>query len=268
LSDQDGQAIVQLLFEREFNGRVPAGEILLSPRLKASWIPNSQHYRVEQNTSKPLSAKQPLIIKANVVEVACARDGDELVRCNAKLNLEFSNTGSSPVIFVNPDEDSLWNGGNRLALTKNELETGRYVYDVAHWQSVVRSTEYRKLAAALDQRTPDEGFTRIMAPGELWDFSSSIQISFRSEKSRDARLGVAIGWREIEKLTSPLWMKVSYEMWPFNVENFRPNLGRVLRKRWKNFGTLYLNDDSGKGFSHGRITSEPFELDLTKIKLN
>lgn len=349
LSDQDGQAIVQLLFEREFKEEVPTDEVLLSPRLKSSWIPNLQQikfrqlsyeeeksgteyyeisfdvrndyvdvkvakgnycvksgpgfrfskvkgiwvakkinlfesltpgsscpeckinstktYRVNRNSPKPQPAKQSLIVRANVTEVACVRDGVDLVRCKAKLNLEFSNTGSSPVIFLDPDEDSLWHGGNQLALSKSESENGDYVLDDLHWQAVSLSTEYRKLAATLDKRTPPEGFTRIMAPGELWDFSSSIQIVLRSENSCDTRLGVAIGWREIEKLASPLWMRVSYELWPFNVENFKPRLGSILQKRWARFGTLYLNDRGGN-YSFGRITSEPFELDLTKVKLN
>jgi hypothetical protein len=54
-------------------------------------------------------------------------------------------------------------------------------------------------------------------------------------------------------------------MWPFNVENFKPNLGRVLRKRWQSHGMLYL--DEGENHSLTTLTSEPIEFPLHSVEL-
>jgi hypothetical protein len=55
-------------------------------------------------------------------------------------------------------------------------------------------------------------------------------------------------------------------MWPFNVENFKEDLGGRLRERWKQYGVLYLEEKSDRyWFAH--ITSEPIELDLRAAEL-
>lgn len=77
--------------------------------------------------------------------------------------------------------------------------------------------------------------------------------------------GVEIGWNSIRNLTAPLWMRVSFELWPFNVENFKPGLGGRLRKRWASYGDLYLEEKSHR-FWFGNITSEPVELDMRDVK--
>jgi len=56
-------------------------------------------------------------------------------------------------------------------------------------------------------------------------------------------------------------------MWPFNVENFKPDLGGKLRKRWKPYGTLYLEEKSPR-YWLARIASEPIELDLRGPSVN
>jgi len=61
--------------------------------------------------------------------------------------------------------------------------------------------------------------------------------------------------------------EISYEMWSFNVENFRPDRRGKLRKRWKRYGTLYLERKSSR-YWFARITSKPIELDLCHVSLN
>ena len=80
------------------------------------------------------------------------------------------------------------------------------------------------------------------------------------------RVGVEIGWEEIKRQTAPLWLQLSYEMWPFNVENFKPNLGEILQKRWQSHGLLYL-EEKGERYSSAILTSEPIELPLNQIDL-
>lgn len=39
-----------------------------------------------------------------------------------------------------------------------------------------------------------------------------------------------IGWEEVKRRNAPLWLRVSCEMWPINVENFKPHLGAFYEK--------------------------------------
>jgi hypothetical protein len=82
----------------------------------------------------------------------------------------------------------------------------------------------------------------------------------------DQHVGVEIGWEDIKRRTAPLWLRVSYEMWPINVENFKPNLGGILKKRWQSHGLLYL-DEKTRSYWSAILTSEPIEFPLHQIDL-
>ena len=50
-------------------------------------------------------------------------------------------------------------------------------------------------------------------------------------------------------------------MWPFNVENFKRNLGSKLQKRWRKFGYLWIGEQIYGRMHLARLLSEPIELD-------
>jgi hypothetical protein len=106
----------------------------------------------------------------------------------------------------------------------------------------------------------------VIAPGESWSWNTTIQLGFAEENTCGGSIGVEIGWREIKNLSAPVWLRVSYEMWPFNVENFKRDLGGRLRKRWKSHGMLYLEEKLGRFWS-AHLTSEPVELDFQQVEL-
>ena len=89
---------------------------------------------------------------------------------------------------------------------------------------------------------------------------------FDEENTCSGRVGVEIGWKAIKKLASPVWMRVSYEMWPFNVERVKKELGGTLRERWKGHGILYLDEKYSSHWT-AHVTSEPIELDLQQVEL-
>ena len=60
--------------------------------------------------------------------------------------------------------------------------------------------------------------------------------------------------------STPLWLRVSFEMWPFNTEYFKPNLAVKLQKRWREFGYLWIGEKNGR-MHLARLVSEPIELD-------
>jgi hypothetical protein len=125
---------------------------------------------------------------------------------------------------------------------------------------------YQRLANLLDQSVPPTGITRVLLSNASWDWDTSITLSLREGNSCNQHVGVEIGWEEIKRLTAPLWLRVSYEMWPFNVENFKPNLGGILQKRWQSQGLLYLEEKTGK-YWQAILTSEPIEFPLNHIDL-
>jgi len=205
-----------------------------------------------------------LRLTGSVRNISCSRDA-EYVRCDVALNLKFTNVGSPPLIILQPQGDyEFWHGGSSLALSERDSRTHSLVYDLNHWPSVYQSPEYQKLASLLDQSAPPGGITRVLPANASWNWETSIPLVLQEGNSCNQHVGVEIGWEEIKRRPAPLWLRVSYEMWPFNVENFKPNLGGVLRKRWQNQGMLYLEEKSGR-YWHAMVTSEPIEFPLNQI---
>ena len=172
-----------------------------------------------------------------------------------------------PVIILQPQgEYEFWHGGTSLALSEKESGTNSFVYSVSGWPSVYEFPIYQSLANLLDQSVPPTGITRVLLPSASWSWDTSITLSLREWNSCNQHVGVEIGWEEIKRRTAPLWLRVSYEMWPFNVENFKPNLGGILQKRWRSHGLLYLDEKTG-GYWQAILTSEPIEFPLNHIDL-
>lgn len=223
---------------------------------------------LRQITNPPASPPRAgnLRLTGSVRKTSCSKDAD-YVRCKAELNLKFTNTGSMPVIILQPQgEYEFWHGGTSLALSEKESGTNSFVYSVSGWPSVYEFPIYQSLANLLDQSVPPTGITRVLLPSASWSWDTSITLSLREWNSCNQHVGVEIGWEEIKRRTAPLWLRVSYEMWPFNVENFKPNLGGILQKRWRSHGLLYLDEKTG-GYWQAILTSEPIEFPLNHIDL-
>jgi hypothetical protein len=199
-----------------------------------------------------------------VRKISCSKDAD-YVRCKAELNLKFTNTGSKSLIILQPQGGyEFWHGGTSLALSEKESGTNSFVYDSSGWPSVYEFPMYQSLANLLDQSVPPTGITRVLLPSASWSWDTSITLSLREGNSCNQHVGVEIGWEEIKRRTAPLWLRVSYEMWPFNVENFKPNLGGILQKRWQSHGLLFLEEKTGK-YWNAILTSEPMKFPLNHI---
>ena len=216
--------------------------------------------------SGPPPSSGNLRLTGSVGKISCSKDVN-FVRCKAELNLKFTNTGSTSLIILQPQgEYEFWHGGASLALSENESSTNSFVYDFSAWPSIYKFPSYQRLAARLDQSIPPTGITRVLPPSESWSWDTTILLSFQEGNSCDLHLGVEIGWEEIKRRTTPLWLRVSYEMWPFNIENFKPNLGGILQKRWRSHGLLYLDEKVGR-YWKAILTSEPIEFPLTHLDL-
>lgn len=208
-----------------------------------------------------------LVLNGKVINIRCKKNETQYINCELDLSLDFSNKGNKTIIILQPfGEFEFWQGARALALTKADTQTYNYVYSNAGWPSIYDTPMYSQLAVWLDQPTPPLNLTRIIKPGERWEWKTTIKLGIAEENSCSGSTGVEIGWREIKKLSSPIWLQISYEMWPFNVENFKKDLGGRLRERWKQYGLLYLEKKSARyWFAH--ITSEPIELDFQSVQL-
>jgi hypothetical protein len=219
--------------------------------------------------AKPTESKpQDLVLTGKARAIRCRRSDTKYIRCEVDLSLDFSNRGNHPIIILQPHEDyTFWLGARSLALAKAGTEDYNRVYGSAGWPSFYDTEKYRLLGEALDQATPPPQLTRAIPPGESWTWLTTIQLALGEENTCSGSVGVEIGWKELKKLTAPVWLEVSYEMWPFNVEIHKPDLGGQLRNRWKKYGNLYLEEKSNRyWFAH--LTSEPIELDFQSVTLH
>lgn len=216
--------------------------------------------------SGPQGRSGNLRLTGSVRKTSCSKDGD-YVGCKTELNLKFTNTGNSSLIILQPQgEYEFWHGGSSLALSEKESGTNSFVYDLSAWPSIYKFPMYQNLATGLDRGVPPPGITRVLLPSASWSWDTSITLSFREGNSCNLHVGVEIGWEEIKRRNTPLWLRVSYEMWPFNVENFKPNLGGILQKRWRSHGLLYLDEKIGR-YWQAILTSEPIEISFNQIDL-
>jgi len=222
-------------------------------------------YSVRNPAATPPRAGN-LRLTGSVRKISCSKDAD-YIGCNVELTLAFTNTGATSLIILQPHgEYEFWHGGDSLALSEKESEAYSFVYSYGAWPSIDRSSAYQQLANLLDQTVPPTGLTRVLLPNASWHWDTSFKLSFREGNTCNSRVGVEIGWEEIKRRSAPLWLRVSYGMWPFNVENFKPDLGGILRKRWQSHGLLYVGE-KGDGYWQAILTSEPIEFPLHQVNL-
>jgi hypothetical protein len=224
------------------------------------FVDPSKHTYLRDQVPKR-NIQQSLIISGEVEHLECVPE-KEVIQCNVKVLLHFTNHGKQPVIILKPyGEYSYDIGGASLSPSP----TGQNFYDIQMWRSVSISPEYQRLGNMIDSSTPPSDITVIIKPGQSWNWKTERTIRFNQENTCDPQLpdGVEIGWKEVKKLHSPLWMRLYLEMWPFNVENFKKNLGKKLKKRWAPYGE-FMGAQAGRyWFAH--LETEPILVDMSEI---
>jgi hypothetical protein len=200
-----------------------------------------------------------LVLRGKVLKTLTDRSQANYIDLRIDLSLNFSNAGTAPIIMMRPWQDErFWHGGSTLATTRQSAQSNSFVFDDAAWKSISGHDGYRKLSRDLDQREPPPKLTRVLKPGESWDWQTTVTLRF--EASTNHRYPRVPTWEEMKTEPSPLWLRVSFEMWPFNVEYFKPNLAAQLQKRWRNVGWLWIGYKFGR-MHLARLNSEPIELD-------
>ncbi len=199
-----------------------------------------------------------LVLRGKALKTWTDRSRANYVDLRIDLSLKFSNTGTAPIIMMRPWHDGeFWQGGSMLATTLQNAQSNAFVFDDAAWESISGDDAYRKLSRDLDQREPPPTLTRVLKPGESCDWQTTVTLRF--EATTNHRYPRVPTWEEMKTQPSPLWLRVSFEMWPFNVEYFKPNLAAQLQKRWRKIGWLWIGYKFGR-MHLARLASEPIEL--------
>lgn len=224
-----------------------------------------------QGKEGPESEMRGLVIRGEVTGLEVERAGNSVI-FHANLNVEFVNEGTETIILFGPSIGGstadprvhYWLGGWALYVSEEEAKNGRAVFGDGYWESVMGSDYYRDLAYSLDVKTPPESYTKLLRPKESWKFPDSFRFYFEAEKHQ--RLPERKTWREMQGYPAQLWLRVDYELSPWNVEFFKPDLIRRLAKRWRKFGNVLVEKKKEGRFNHFRATSEPMPIDLSRAK--
>jgi hypothetical protein len=202
-----------------------------------------------------------LVIRGKITDLQTEKTKDSVL-FYVNLDVEFVNEGNQPIIlFTNEFLDGYWLGGWSLYENK---EDERVIFGDGYWQSVVGSPAYRQMSEKLDVKTPPSKLTKILQPKESWKFKDDFRIYFEAEKH--TRFPEMKTWKEMQAFPSKLWLSFTYELSPWNVERFKPNLIRKLKKRWKNFGNVLVEKEKNSGYDLFRYSSEPIMIDFSQAK--
>lgn len=203
-----------------------------------------------------------LVVRGKVTNLEVDRSDKNYVRFYATIDAEFINEGTENIILFKPEfEDGYWLGGRSLSVTEN----GEDIFGYGYWQSVSGADSYRKLAENLDVKTPPKDFTIILKPNEKWNLQSKTDIVFSAEEEKST-YPKRRSWKEMQEFSSKLWLTVAYEINPWNVEYFKPNLIRKLKKNWKGFGNILVENEKDGRFNQFTIVSEPMLIDFSQAK--
>lgn len=213
--------------------------------------------------SRPLSGctamtkehgRRPLHLRGRVGGVRLARETASSIVFDVKLYLEFTNAGDRPAIILRRE---FWLGAKTLARSPEDAAADKYLYTSSHWPSLTASPEWETLRQRLNEQFPPPDVTRVLAPGESLPYEAKVTLYIQKAGSFD---GTSQKWEAIRQ-ASPVWLQVTFEMWPIALEpRFdpdNPDFGKTLRRRWHPYGRLEIE----------HLTSEPMQLDLTTLAL-
>jgi len=187
-------------------------------------------------------------LEGRVEEINLSEDYTNLY-LKLKVKFDLTNIGDKTLIFWKQDKPTFVG----KALSKaTSFTPDEILVKIYGGPSIDNSEKWLNLRNSLDKESPSPDVTRILLPNEKWSFDSEITIVAMKANKNTNKL-------TIKKLkdSSPIWMKVFFEVWSQNIEpdiEKRSNLefGKKLQSQWKEYGCLWLDD----------ITSEPIPLDL------
>lgn len=219
--------------------------------LLSSTIVGEAHLLENSTTKKTKKEMTPLRVQGQVVKVELSREDSHSIVFNLRLRLKVVNAGDRPIILL---RHPIWLGALTLARSQEDARAYKYIYQSSAWPSVSGGPEWKALRQRLDQESPPAELTQAVSPGSAFQYETDTVLYVEKRGNFDK---TSQSWDAI-RLASPVWLQVSLEIWPVNVEpKVDPNnleFGRMLQQRWRQFGQLQIE----------RVTSEPIQLKFPK----
>lgn len=187
--------------------------------------------------------------RATGIEVADA--GDDYVRVQISLNLTIRNAGERPVLMYSRDPLVV---ERRILASPSDVTERRDLFHLATYPSIGRNRTWETIQAKLDASEPPSDLIRRLDPGDSFTWTYVDWFNVRTTNHP----GVRDLLRERDRPSPPVWLQVTIEMWPKDIElnENRDSLkfSRAAQRRWTKAGDLELDD----------LESELIRLDFTK----
>ena len=205
--------------------------------------------RASDDPAQESSHASPLVVQGFVKDawLRVFPPSGELVY-ELRMTIIFKNIGSFPLLIY-ADDLYPWLGGETLSISREEAIARNSIF-VSGGLLSCNPPAWQKKKEALDNAIPPESLIRKIAPGCEWRFDKVVLLAIEKNGSYDKR---SKPWEEIKK-HNPLWLRLSFQLWPSNLEadESDPKYGNGLNKKWKSFGLLQLN----------YVTSDPIPVVL------
>lgn len=207
-----------------------------------------------QATSNSGENETSLVLRGRVKSVEI-EEYDPQVAAFIRITVEaqFVNTGVEPILLLKRNPLFV-----EAALTKQQESFDRRHLLAVNGASpaISAAQEWISLRRRLDKSTPPLDETLVLKPKDSWTVEATVGVTVPidpkhyTSSTKKEKL-------EVLQALSPVWLWVTCEIWPENVEGLIRNrdqlpFGHRLQKRWRSTGLLWLD----------YIRSEPIPLDL------
>jgi hypothetical protein len=231
--------------------------------MKLYWFAISIAALVSSPVLAQQAASDALVLRGRVQDIKRVSRDQAYVSLEVGVDIEFFNKGTRPIIFLKPQKEReaeiFWPSVVSLSLAKFLAERGECnsaIWVQALLPSVNTSPEFLRMAKRLDQPFPPPDLTHILQPKESWTWQTTAFLSFYAKTMSSVYSRHDLPWEVIGKITTPLWMRLEYEVWSLNLQRADKGLRNRLQKRWKDVGLLNIQPS---------LTTEPIELKLNGV---
>jgi hypothetical protein len=244
-----GGGVFQRSSSNNLRSKSSAKQILLFPIRLGRVIVNALFARETKEITTP--AKQ-IVLSGKVLDGEIVDEGTESVKLSLRLRLDFRNVSPESVLILKRDLEVV---KRNIIAHHADAADQDYLFRFEAYPSIDRSPEWDQLRKKVKYPLPQSDVVRILSPNEVWSWETTdwFMIGKRTNIDRNSK-----PWAAIQQ-ASPVWLKVTLELWPKNIEpdpgREELSLGKLLQHSWQPFGELQL----------GHVTSDPILLDFSSL---
>lgn len=209
------------------------------------------------STSKQLTAADKLDfpetrLEGEVSAIELLENTETRVSIEVRLKMRLTNLGKTPLIVLKTQRVCV-----RELVGRSTDPLAGILYESQHLPAAQVSSRNHPLwtlASSLNVGSPPKDLTIVLPSGSADEFQMRVALNLakHGESVRQA------SWKNVT-IASPTWLFVRVEFWPKNLElvSRKPRLGKSLRSRWRQSGTLLLDS----------VDSSAISIDLRSLRL-